>query len=182
MEPDSCKEMCANLTTQEETAEIISTRIEVEATEIALFLYDLTGVWLSESSVVTPLWFAARMFGGLVLRAVSRMVLPPADHIRQSTDDIDSLMVMKHSKTFDLDDLGAVQEELEGVDLAGKTGELCSGLCTIGEPLVLAVMVGSCGGSLLANSFIDETFLDNSPLVAYLQPSLICPVSHIHGV
>ena len=54
---------------------------------------------------------------------------------------------------------------------------LCSSLCSLEKPLLLLVAAGTCGGSLIADSFMDGSFLDNFPLTAYLAPSLICPVS-----
>ena len=54
---------------------------------------------------------------------------------------------------------------------------LCSSLCSLEKPLLLLVAAGTCGGSLIADSFMDGSFLDNSPLTAYLAPALICPVS-----
>ena len=109
--------------------------------------YDLTGIYISELSLVSPLF-----------TRVINAFLPSkdrADNFKQSNHSLSK-------RTLDVSSL------------------LCSSLCSLEKPLLLLVAAGTCGGSLIADSFMDGSFLDNSPLTAYLSPALICPVSRLY--
>ena len=96
------------------------------------------------------------------LSLVSPMLIRVANTVQTSVDSTDD---------FSLSNLSLSKRTLDVSAL------LCSSLCSLEKPLLLLVAAGTCGGSLIADSFMDGSFLDNSPLTAYLAPALICPVS-----
>jgi len=55
------------------------------------------------------------------------------------------------------------------------TGELCETICDSGESIVLAVAVVSCGGSLLVDTFTDDSFVED--LMGLVKPSVVCPIA-----
>merc|ERR1711962_41544 len=55
------------------------------------------------------------------------------------------------------------------------TGELCENICDSGESIVLAVAVVSCGGSLLVDTFTDDSFVED--LMGLVKPSVVCPLA-----
>ena len=163
LDPQMCRDMCED----EETTE------RIDSSELALLIYDITGFYISNHSFLTPLWFAARMLGNLAYSAFEKALDASMDRMSASMNRISD----KYSKTLSADDLEEAEGELEDADLAGKANDLCSNLCQISKPMVLALAIGTCGGSFIADSYLDDGSLDNSVLTTYIKPSLICPVS-----
>ena len=87
--------------------------------------YNLTGVYISELSLVSPL-------------------VNMTQSSKNRADDFKQSNLSLSKRTLDVLSL------------------FCSSLCSLEKPLLLLVAASTCGGSLIADSFMNGSFLDNS--------------------
>ena len=195
----------------------------IGVSDVAIFLYDLTGVYFSSSpSFITPLWFAAKLLGGLTYKVVEKIILGSINRIDDEKipslgselvpllydltgvyienpfgrNDISSAKVDKKTTRlgsellpllYDLtgvyvenplgrnDDIAEMFMNSSSLRLEARTD--CT-ICSLSKPLILTGALAACGGSFIAENFLDTSSeINTEDPLTFIKPNLICPVS-----
>ena len=195
----------------------------IGVSDVAIFLYDLTGVYFSSSpSFITPLWFAAKLLGGLTYKVVEKIILGSINRI--DNDKIPNLVNELVPLVYDLTGVyienpfgrnniiaGKVDEkttrlgsemvpllyDLTGVYVDnpfGRNDDIeekfmnssslrfeartdCT-ICSLSKPLILTGALAACGGSFIAENFLNiGSEINTEDPLTFIKPNLICPVS-----